>query len=489
MPFCPHPEPDGRLAALWHSGRAWCGSGTLEATIPDEVQHPEAAAHADRGFRILAGILDDAARQEVEGVLFDQVTQLPTLQLLLTRIRSTLESRNQVGLVALLINPSVRLEELFGWATYEQVVRTVSAALQEIKAESLRRDDTMAELSMSGNSFVFVLSPPRYQASVLYDDLARLRDRIDQQLRARLKAEFPPEVVAKFTSSVGCSIVNREPDVPFQRLVLRALDEAYGDAFRQRDRELAERVAKLTRVIEEGELHTVYQPIADIRDGAVLGYEACTRGPPGELQDPSYLFKLAYEAQLLWKLERVCRELALERAVGLPEGCLLFLNTDPDTIFDPELTRSPALRSLAGRVVLEITERAAISDYALFRRAVEVIRSLGLRFAIDDVGSAYSGLRLIAEIRPDFVKLDMALAHNLPESVVQRDLVRTVAQIAESLNAPLIIEGVERREQLDALQELGIRFAQGFLIGLPQPGMVPVDFARLGWSKTAPLRR
>lgn|SRR5574341_1324507 len=456
--------------------------------MPDEVRRTEAPVHADRGFRIVAEILGDAGRQDVEGVLFDEVTQLPTLQLLLTRIRSTLESRKQVGLIALLINPSVRLEELFGWATYDQVIRAVAASLHEIKAESLRGDDTLAELSMSGNSFVFVLSPPRYQESVLYDDLARLRDRIDQQLRTRLRAEFPPEVVAKFTSSIGCSIVNRDPEVPFQRLVLRALDEAYADAFRQRDQQLAQRVANLTRVIEEGDLQTVYQPIADIREGAVLGYEACSRGPPGELQDPGYMFKLAYEAQLLWKLERVCRELALERAVGLPEGCLLFLNTDPDTIFDPELTRSPALRALAGRVVLEITERAAISDFALFRRAVDVIRGLGLRFAIDDVGSAYSGLRLIAEIRPDFVKLDMALAHNLPESVVQRDLVRTVAQIAESLNAPLIVEGLERREQLEALRELGIRFAQGYLIGMPDPKMAPVDFERLGLSKASARR-
>lgn len=459
--------------------------------MTDQPPIPGGDARADRAFRILAGILDDGARSEVEGVLFDPVTQLPTLQLLLTQIKSTLESRSQVGLVTLIVNPSVRLEELFGWVTYDKVLRSVAAALQTIKQDSLRQDDTIAELSMSGNSFVFVLSPPRYQTLVLYEDLARLRERIYQKLKVHLSNEFPPEVVSKFTSSIGCGIINHEPGVPLQRLVLRALDQAYSDAFRERNQELANRVAKLNQVIARRELITLYQPVVDVQQGTVLGYEALTRGPEGDLQDPASLFKLAYDADMLWKLERTCRELAMERAVNLPEGALLFLNTDPDSMFDPQLRRSKTLQSLASRVVLEITERAAISDYALFRRSLEVIRDLGIRVAIDDVGSAYSGLRLIAEIRPDFVKLDMAITGNVAESVVQQDVVRTVARIAESLNAPLIIEGIEQSEQLDALLELGIRYAQGFYFGLPGPGFGTVDFSQILPPKKAedpPLR-
>lgn len=423
-------------------------------------------------------------------MLFDSVTDLPSLQFLLTQIHTTLETRKQVGLITLIVNASVRLEELFGWVTYDQVLRTVAAALQDIKAESLREDDAVAELSMSGNSFVFVLSPPRYQAFVLYDDLAKLRERISQRLRTRLAKDVSPEVVAKFDSSIGCSVLTYEPGVPVQRLVLRALDQAYSDAFRERDAELARRVSKLNDVIERRDLVTLYQPVVDLHEGTVLGYEALTRGPPGELQDPALLFKLAYEAEALWKLDRTCRELALERAQALPKGALLFLNTDPDSVFDPELRRSSFVRDLADRVVLEITERAAISDFALFRRALDVIRDLGLRLAIDDVGSAYSGLRLIAEIRPDFVKLDMAITGNLSESVVQQDIVRTVARIAQSLNAPLIIEGIERREQLDALVELDIRYAQGYFLGLPEPQFNPVNVSRLPSPKqpSAPRR-
>ena len=436
-------------------------------TIADDVPQRPPAARTDRGFRVVADALDDAARTDVREILFNQVTELPSLQFLLTQIRTTLEARRQVGLLTLIVNPSVRLEELFGWVT-------------EIKAEALRQDDVVAELSMSGNSFVFLLSPPRYQPFILHDDLTRLRQRIAQHLGERLTRSFPPAVVAKFTSSVGCCVLTHEPNVPVQRLVLRALDQAYADAFRERDAELAARVARLDELIARRELVTLYQPIVDLRDQGVLGYEALSRGPPGELQDPALMFKLAYEADAVWKLDRACRELALAGARRLPEGALLFLNTDPDSVFDPELQRSTALRELAGRVVLEITERAAIRDFGLFRRAIEVIRGLGLRLAIDDVGSAYSGLRLLVETRPDFIKLDMAITGSLPDSQVQRDVVRTVARMAEGLHAPLIVEAIERQEQLDVLATLDIPYAQGYLFGEPDaqfraPSVPPRD--------------
>lgn len=442
--------------------------------MPDAVPDRATSTYADRGFRLLAHILDDAARAEVESLLFDPITRLPMLQLALRQIRSSLEGGRQVGLLALIVSPFTRLEEMFGWLTYERAVRTVAGVLEDVKGECLREDDSIAELSMSGNSFVFILSPPRQKGFVLYEDLGRVRDRVGQKLQEKLTGDlFPPEVASRFGCSIGCGVVQAEPGMPFERLVLRALDQAYSDAFRERDREFAGRVARLTRIVEHEELVAVYQPIVDLRAGTVLGYEAFTRGPKGDLEDPGYLFKLAYEAQLLWKLERVCRDKALAGVATLPEGALLFLNTEPDSIFDPQLQRSGALRALANRAVLEITERAAISDYALFRRALEVIRDMGLRVAIDDVGSAYSGLRLIAEVQPDFVKLDMTISADMG-AVVKQDLVRTVARIAERLNAPLIVEGVETREQLDALLSVGIRYAQGFLFGPPRPDFAAV---------------
>ncbi len=455
----------------------------------------------NRELRILEHLLTGAPDGElaaVESMLFDPVTQLPALHLLLQRIHSSLHERNQVGLLTLHVSPFTKIEELFGWDTFDEVLRTVTALLQDIKRETLRESDSLAELSMSGGNFVFVLSPPRYNRFVSYDDLDRLRQRIQALLRGKLAERFPPEVSAQFGAFVGCVVVNRDPGVSINRLILRALDAAYTDAYLERERETQARKAGLEQVIAQRAILSVYQPIVDIQERRIVGYEAFSRGPQGDFATPEYLFKLAYETKLLWQLERLCREQAVARLSDLPAGRLLFLNVDPESLFDPELGRWCQAHALGGRVVLEVTERAGVGDYKLLRRALELIRSLGLQLAIDDVGSAYSGLRMIAEVRPDFVKLDMGLARGVHDDLVRQEIIGAIGAFAERIGSPLIAEGVESREELDALPSLGVRYVQGYLLAKPasefgdaaldliQPPAAP---AKRGGRKGRQLRR
>lgn len=139
----------------------------------------------------------------------------------------------------------------------------------------------------------------------------------------------------------------------------------------------------------------------------------------------------------------MCRALALDCASKLPEGCTLFLNIEPGSVFDPELDKLSTVGLSPRRVVLEITERAAVKDYGLFRQALDLARGIGLRLAVDDVGAGYSGLRLLSETQPDFIKLDMNFTRNIQDKAVNRALVGAIAQLAETLDVVLIVEGVE----------------------------------------------
>lgn len=440
----------------------------------------ESERAADRSLRMLSGLLegaDEQSRAAVEEVLFDPVTQLPTLHLLLRQIHSTLQSRNQVGLLTIHVSPYVKVEELFGWEMFDEVLRTVADLLEDIKKETLREADILAELSMSGNSFVFVLSPPRYNRFVRYEELDRLRRRIAVSLEEKITSSFPPELAVNFGAFIGCVVLNHEPDVPVSRLIIRGLDAAYTDAFQEREEELRQRKAALSRIIHERLVYTVFQPIVDLEEERVLGYEAFSRGPKGEFQNPDYLFRMAYQTNLLWQLERICRDQAISRIADVPEGKLLFLNVDPDSILDPQLSRWSTQEHIGPRIVLEITERVGIADYVLFRRVLNLIHSMGLRFAIDDLGSAYSGLRMVAEVRPHYIKLDMDIARNVNEDHVKRELIRTIARFSRAIETPLIVEGVETQAELDTLREIGIRYAQGFLFGSPDAKFGGVDFA------------
>jgi len=431
------------------------------------------------GLWLLDNLLQEEtdASQDVEDALFDAVTHLPTLHLLLTRIHASLLERDQVGLLSVHLSPLVPLEDLFGWETFDEVVRLVARILDDLKDECLRDGDTLAELSMSGNAFVFVLSPPRYRSTVTYQDLNLLRGRVAAALHEHVAREFSPELAQQFQAHVGCVVVEREPGVEFRRLIVRALDRAYNDGFQQRERERQERARDLERVIQERNIRTVYQPVADVQEEKILAYEAFSRGPEGPFERPEYMFEIAYEANLLWQLERRCRVGALAGTRSLPLGSMLFVNIDPESVFDPELARLTDMTELHGRVVFEITERARIKDYPRFRRAIDRLRSVGFRVAIDDMGSAYSGLRLIAEVKPDFVKLDMNITRNVREDDVARELVGTIQRFSDRVDIPLIVEGVETPEDLHLLRTLGVRYVQGYLFARPDPSFASVDFA------------
>ncbi|MGD2135032.1 MAG: EAL domain-containing protein [Gemmatimonadales bacterium] len=435
-----------------------------------------------RDLRILEHLLVGEGAERVErvgDVVFDSVTHLPTLQLLLKEIHEFLEEREQVGLLTVHVSPYAKLEELFGWTTFDEVLHAIAEELAEIKTDHLRQDDAFAELSMSGNSFVIVLSPPRYNRYVRYAELDRLRARVYKALDVKLAQRFPPEVTSKLGCFIGCAVVNKEPGVGLQRLIFRAVDQAYNDAFQEQERALARRADDIRRIIDERLVTAVVQPIVDLSDQRTLGFEAFARGPEGDYHSPAYLLKVAYDVDLLWQLERVCRERALEMIHALASDVLLFVNIDPDSVFDPELDKLFGDRALAERVVLEVTERAGIRDYGLFRRALERIRGLGLRVAIDDVGSAYAGLRLIKEVEPDLIKLDAQFMQGALSDVVARELMAAVLEFSRRTEIPAVVEGVETQQQLALLRELGARYAQGYLFGRPSRKSQEVNMMEL----------
>lgn len=434
----------------------------------------------DSGIEILENLLADAEKGEVaESVLFDSVTHLPRLNILLKDIQAKFQEHDQVGILSLNISPFIKLEEIFGWDTYDSVLLTIAETLREIKDERLRDGDTVAELSMSGNSFVFVLSSPRFNRYVTYDDLDMLRGRIYKDLDGKLAAKFPGELVEQFGCFIGCSVITHDPVVGLDHQILRGLHAAYSDAFQERERGIQARMLRLEEIIDQGRITSVYQPIVDLKTEEVFAYEALSRAPEGEFAKPEYMFKIAHESKLLWKLERLCRSRAIEGATALPDDCFLFMNIEPDSVFDPKLPDAFKGNPLAKRVVLEITERAVVEDYVLLRKALNFIREIGLHIAIDDVGAGYAGLRLIGEVQPKFIKLDMNFTRGIETSEINRQLVKVMVYLAEAIGTGLLVEGIETDEELAVMRELGVRYAQGFLFGRPEAELRPVDFKKL----------
>jgi EAL domain-containing protein (putative c-di-GMP-specific phosphodiesterase class I) len=117
--------------------------------------------------------------------------------------------------------------------------------------------------------------------------------------------------------------------------------------------------------------------------------------------------------------------------------------------------------------VVEVTEKNVVEDFALMRDVVKRLRARGFRVAVDDAGAGYSGLQTMVEIEPDFIKLDISLTRGIEESVVRQKLVGTLSDFCRNAGIGLIAEGIEHRDQLDVLNDLGVPFAQGYLFARP----------------------
>ena len=185
------------------------------------------------------------------------------------------------------------------------------------------------------------------------------------------------------------------------------------------------------------------------------------------------MFEIAAQSGLIWDLSRLCRDRAIE-GMGklLKDGELLFMNVDPADFADPSFDVNALKVKDPTRVVIEITERTAIKDYPKFRGRLKEFRDHGYRFAVDDAGSGYAGLGSIANLEPDFIKLDMSLINCIDQNFIKQNLVETMVRFANDQGAKVIAEGVERAEEYETVKGLGVHLVQGFFLHRPSENAV-----------------
>jgi EAL domain-containing protein (putative c-di-GMP-specific phosphodiesterase class I) len=415
------------------------------------------AAESDEGR-------DEKLQPTLSSLLYDELTDLPTVPLLLGRIRDSLQTVRQLGLLSISVLRDERVEPLLGWQGYEGLMRDIASFLLEIKQVALRRDDFVSEVMISGNAFVILLSPPRREDRVTYADLDKVRCRIESKLARFVRDRLAAEVVDRYGLYVGCAVMHQTSAVRFEKLVYSALDEAFRDSLEQRKRAQRLDAARFLEVLRAGAVHSVYQPVVDLEERRALGFEALTRVSNGAFPGPERPFKVARENNAIWRLERLCPGRSVE----------------PDSVRDPELRGETtfnllrASRLQPSQVVLEMTEHSAVRDMLELRQVLDYFKFLGYRLAMDDVGSGYSGLKAIAELKPDFIKIDMSLIRDIDRHPIKQDLTGTIARFSIRSGITLIAEGVERPEELRCLKEIGVRYAQGFLFARPGPPFPPL---------------
>ena len=234
--------------------------------------------------------------------------------------------------------------------------------------------------------------------------------------------------------------------------------------------------AAVAEIIARAQLRPVYQPIVSLVDGQLLGVEGLIRPvAPAPFADPAALFGAAEAGGRLTALDLACIETIVAGARALPADQFLSLNLSPATLEASEFS-SGALLAILGRygfpperLIVELTERQQLYDLDRARSRLEACRRAGIRFAADDIGAGNAGLRLLAEIRFDILKVDLTLVQRSASEGPSSAVLRSVVELATRTGALVVAEGIEQAAQLAQLSAIGIEAGQGFFIGRPGP--------------------
>ncbi len=233
------------------------------------------------------------------------------------------------------------------------------------------------------------------------------------------------------------------------------------------DRARKEKHSRIRSAIDSKAFSVHYQPIFHLERNGVTGFESLARFNGEPRRTPDVWFREAAEVGLSEELELAAIAEALAALTYLPESVYVALNISPNNII------SGAVGNLLGRgfplerIVLEVTEHAAVSDYAALASALAPLRKKGLRFAVDDAGAGYASFLHILNLSPDIIKLDMSLIRDIDSMPKQQALAAAIIGFAEQTGSIIIAEGLETESELETLRALGVVKAQGYYLGKP----------------------
>jgi len=227
-------------------------------------------------------------------------------------------------------------------------------------------------------------------------------------------------------------------------------------------------VARVTPLLDGTGLTMVFQPIVDLSGARVAGFEALARFSPQPCRSPDAWFADAVEVGLGLELEMTAITAALEALEAVPGHAYLSINASAETACSAALAAALTEVDLS-RVVLEITEHAAVANYEALSAALRPLRVAGLRLAVDDAGAGVASLHHILELAPELIKMDITLTRGIDTSPARAALATALVSFGRATQAAILAEGIETTAELDTLRGLGVSYGQGYLLGRPGP--------------------
>ena len=459
---------------------------TLHARRRDGTELPVeislAPLHLQRGVAVAAVIRDVSDRiqmqQQLERLaLHGQLTGLANRGLVMEQLHRALARRHRTGRTAVAFADLDRLKwvnDTLGHDAGDRLIVAVAQRLQQV----LRPSDTVGRFG--GDEFVAVIEDVAGPAELL-----ALGDRVLAAVRAPLALgdrELLPTIslgLALAGDNAEADALVHDADAAMYRAKRRGRDrfEIYEPSGAQEAQADLDLHADLTRAVRDGALQVSYQPVLDLRTGAVWGAEALVRWAPpqhGDVDAPR-LIALAERTSLILDLDAVVLHRACRDLAQLPEQQVPRVGVNVSArhlvVGDlPGLVRRALADSRLAphRLWLELTEGEQLA-HAAVAPVLEEVQQLGVRLAIDDFGTGFSSLARLRDLPVRMLKVDQALVAPVAGDYRSEALIAAVVGLGHALGQDVVVEGVETPEQLAVLRRLGCDLGQGYHWSRPLP--------------------
>jgi EAL domain-containing protein (putative c-di-GMP-specific phosphodiesterase class I) len=417
-----------------------------------------------------------------EAIADDRVTtlygerMLAPLASVFERLAADLVANAALGLILVDASPLGEIERLYGARAFRRTLEGLAQRLRTRLAREVGESFSVTAGALTEEHILLFFPRPRGDREFYTETLPQLADELRGYVGICLKKiaypylSEPPEIPVGFSLCLHRPF--QRPETQIRCLVEQTLDSAQFEL----ERERRVRAKTLERILFDEAISSVYEPIVRLADRTVIGYEALSRGPVGSgLESPLALFEVAERCGLQYELDALCRQRALRNARGLQPGMRLFLNILPMSIHHPDFESARVKEAVEGlgiapkNLVLEISERQSISNFHIFREAIDHFSRLGFTIALDDVGTGYSSLEAAMELAPRFLKIDISLVRGIDSDVNKQELLRGLQNLARKMGSTIIAEGIETQEEFEAVCSLGIEWGQGHLMGRGGP--------------------
>lgn len=394
---------------------------------------------------------------------------VPTVAEGIEVIRQQLQSRGEIVILYFNFDRYSKVEEIYGYEKLDEVLATTMEGIHNFLATTSLKSSRLMVTYANDDDFVLFHVPANSNDAITDAHVTEMMKGLSGHMCNYIESQHGSDIASLFDLFIGHAYVRLDPKVLLERSIYRGIRAAASVSKSVESREQLKKIEDLRELLRTRALYVEYHPIVVAGDRKIFGYEALSRGIKRSLRSPEIMFEVAADANLVWELSRLCREKAIEgMQERVEEGQLLFMNVDPHDFDDPAFTEMEMQVGDPSRVVIEITERTAIKDYPMFRERLQAFRDRGFRFAVDDAGSGYAGLGSIANLEPNFIKLDISLINGIDSNFIKQNLVETMVRFANDHGAMVIAEGVETAKEFETVRSLGVHLVQGFFLHRPQ---------------------